>query len=108
MTTSDSDSYTRVTIPFFKNQPMKNLFTHPVPSWTLVLATAITLLSLSIAWSSSSENNALKESIRSREALVPGFLVETSILSPEASCRRSFFIRIKDRMIGSDSCAPSF
>lgn len=87
---------------------MKNLFTQSVPAWSLALALFVTFFSLTFAWSVSSENTYLKESIQARESLIPGFLGETSILSPEATCRRNLLIGLKDRLIGSDSCKLSF
>jgi len=84
------------------------ILTKNVPGWTLMLMTALALVFGIMAWSASSENRALKEDVRAQEDRVPGFLSETSILSEEATCRRNPFVRLKDSLIGSDSCRQGF
>ena len=82
--------------------------TRKVPAWTLALAVLAALVGFAFAWVQADEVQYLKAAIRSREASVPGFLEHTSPLSDEAYCRRSILIRLKDRLIGTDSCTESF
>ena len=87
---------------------MENLIDRKVPAWSLLLALALASICIVFAWTVAYENRALKEDIRVQEDRVPGFLYGTSILSEEATCLRSPWIRLKDRLIGSDSCSTSF
>lgn len=87
---------------------MENLINRKVPAWSLLLALALASICIVFAWTVAYENRALKEDIRTQEESIPGFLYETSILSEEASCLRNPWIRLKDRLVGSDSCSSSF
>lgn len=87
---------------------MKAIMTRTVPAWILAVAILAILAISAFAWIQADEVRYLRNAIRTKEAAVPGFLDSTSPLSDEALCRRSPFIRLKDRILGSNSCSKSF